>query len=344
MTTETVSIDILGLNEPASQPAPPAQPRDESGKFAPKDKPVAPDAPSAREVFDRLVPERLDRAAAPDEPAPSKDSTPSAADAEATPEDPKRTAAREKAAKALELDGWKPEDLKGLSDERLVALGKAAKERHSEVSRKLEAQALERKASATAEVEPERRPAEPIRQPALDFKALVKPIAESLAMDEPSTSALAETFNKAVQAAVTQAREEFAREQEIRSEVDVARKELGERFPKLADDDEFREIVADAEALAAGLKARGRANTLKDAFEQVCRLRYFGEAQASQPEPKDTSKSDALQRKRDAGQPVSTTRTQTPRALTKEQRDRRYFDAILDGEDPEAARRRIYSG
>lgn len=55
------------------------------------------------------------------------------------------------AHKALELDGFSKEDLAGLKPERILALGKAAKERQADVSRKLEEAAKAKTAQAPSQ-------------------------------------------------------------------------------------------------------------------------------------------------------------------------------------------------
>lgn len=338
--TETVQLDILGLNVQPEKP-PPKQERAPDGTFVkPAEKPKA---KSKREIFDELVPPSAD------EIAQAKATVETAAKAETpastpTPEGSKPSEARTAALKVLELDGWEASDLESLSDERATALAAKAKKRQVEISKKLEAKAKQEKREATGQEKPsERGPAEPTRQP-IDFNALVKPIAKSLALSDDEGDALASIFQKGredLEQEVRSLREELTglRASRLTEEIANVRKELSGRFPKLSEDDEFEAALEEANELAVGLRASGRGNSLRDVFEAVARIRYFDDAKPAEPQS-----SEDVRKKRDEGQPVNGSRTTQPRALTTEQKKRRYFDALQDGEDAEAARRRIYGG
>ena len=60
--------------------------------------------------------------------------------------DAQRPKGWDKAVKALKLDGWSDDDLSSLDPERVIAMGRKAKERHSEIGKKL--QSKDREVSA----------------------------------------------------------------------------------------------------------------------------------------------------------------------------------------------------
>lgn len=142
------------------------QPRD-AGKFASKAKPINVDikdmarealrrlsGETDREALDTVKPKVKDPKVDPD-PAPESDGTTEESD---PPEQSSLEATRERRAankhlsaaqQALELEGWTEEELANLPDNRILALGRRAKELQSEKGRELRGNAKSTKTAAT---------------------------------------------------------------------------------------------------------------------------------------------------------------------------------------------------
>lgn len=335
----TQTIDLTAMTQEAADAAP--APVREGGKFAvsPEDKALR----AKRAIFDQV----RNPGVAPKEAAPEGTKEPSAEKSAevSSPPKPKRSPALDSARKTLELDGWEEADFAALPEERALALAEKARARHAEIGTKLRAAKAASKSdgeATPAAKASEPRPAEPA-QP-IDLKARLKPVLDELAISDESGSALTAALSSLVDPLRSELEEAKGELQTIKMaklerEVGDARKELSERFPKLAEDSEFEDFLAEASALVPGLQASGRAKTVQELFESVARLRGYEEKK-----PVDTAKSDALSRKRDAGQPLTNSRASQPRALSTEQRKRQYFDALRKGEEPDAAQRRIFGG
>jgi hypothetical protein len=346
MTETALTLDtmIAATNEPAVAPKPapldslsePKAPRDPSGKFAKKE--------TEDDVLRRLMvkhgePAPEAAAAKPEEEHSEGKPAESTADPKA-----KGTPALNRARKALEYDGWEASDLDDLPEERLVALGEKASKRQADVANKLRAASAKAKQDGEAKAAGVTEPgsAEPAQPP--DLKATFKPFLDELALDEKASGAFVDALSKAIdplQSELRATREQLQAMQVERfsGEVQSARTELSERFPQLSDDGDFAEVLADAQALAAGLRERGLASTVAEAFERVARMR-FGET-----EPKSSpSKSPELDRKRDLGQPKSGTKQIQAKGLTPEQRERAAYEWLEKHPGDRAGAARITRG
>ena len=96
--------------------------------------------PAEREYFDKALPlQQTQENTAPVRAEDGKFAKKS--EQQGTPSDAPK--GYDKAVKALKLDGWTDDDIKALPPERLVALGKKAKDRHSEIGKKLQSRSAE---------------------------------------------------------------------------------------------------------------------------------------------------------------------------------------------------------
>jgi hypothetical protein len=188
-------------------------------------------------------PERKTPAAEP-KPEPKPDAPGAAAKPDAKTEQPKaqdapkvepagvETVARDKAVKALILDGYTDDDLAALKQERVIALGTASIARHAAVDQKLANAGRESKQqTATSNVE-ESAP----RQLPDDLQSVVKELSEEIG-SEKAGKALEKILLR------YEAREETRAMERVDQELRSARAALRESLPGLADEGTFEKVI-----------------------------------------------------------------------------------------------------
>lgn len=250
--------------------------------------------------------------------------------------------ALEKARTALELDGWEDEDFEGLTEERIVSLGKKASERQTRISKELEARAKQAK-SEPGEASEEEKPsarvanrAEPGSQE--DDLDSLKPFSE-LFGEEP-TSAIAKYVKSATEASRAKIAELEARlaamaDKEAHSVAEQARAKVSERFADLKDDDVWDEVIEDMELLAQAKP--GRFKSMESLMEAACRLRGFDEAKPSEKAEPKTKSPEVSKAK--ANGITSAKSIQVPaKALSLQEREDRALDELLKGRGLQAAK------
>jgi hypothetical protein len=247
--------------------------------------------------------------------------------------------ATEKARKALELDGWGDDDFEGISEERIVSLGKKAAERQARISQELEAKAKQAK-SKTGEAGEEEGSsarvanAEPDSQDD-DLISTLKPIKDLLG--EEAYSALAAALKK-VQASghekVTRIEQRLnsVAEREAMDAATQAREQVGKQYPDLQDDEVWDEIVEDMSQLA---QIPGRFKDMPSLIEAACRLRNLEPAKQASP---TKAKSPAIQAAKQNGVAQARSIQAPAKALSNEDREDLALKALFEGKGRNAAR------
>ena len=244
----------------------------------------------------------------------------------------------EKARKALELDGWDDGDFEGMSEERIVALGKKAADRQSKISKELEAKSKQRTSEDGEAGEEDEsaarvaRRAEPESQADDDLSEL-KPIEELFG--EETSTAIAKYVQKALgltkkQVEQMQKQMSAAGEERAEQEVDAARSQLKDKFPELADDEVYEEIVDEMTAL---VKIPGKYKTVSSLMEAACRLKGL-EASAG----KAAKSSSSVLNAKANGTVTTKSQNAQAKALSISDRDDLALDAIFKGKGRSAAR------
>lgn len=234
-------------------------------------------------------------------------------ESEETPvETTKDTAAYNKAVKVLEFDGYEKSDLDKLGEERVIALASKRSKVQSDVSAKLQRLAVFEKQPATNGKEPQAKVGEPAAQ-GLDFTEIVKPFADEYG--EEAGKALSTIAQKIVGAIEPRAQraEAVAEAFALRE----ARAELRERFPDLADESKYGEVLSEMRLqVKRGYDSMG---ALMQASARVLGLKEVNPDQAP-----DNSKA------RRNGKPMAQNQGQPNRMRSAE--DRRYAAFLaLDG-------------
>lgn len=310
-----------------ADPKPGGPSRGADGKFEAKKDTNPATPPSDDEILDKLM-GKTNPVAEPEKPQ----ETPEEPKGETPPEKPQVTApskrSLEKAAKALELDGWTEEDIDELPPEKLVRLGKQAGERQAKIAKELEARSQNGEAGRREQDGARAAKAEPGGQLSTDaLKSKLKPITDVLG--EEAGAALMELFNNqtgtyqqridALEARIGQLME--ARGEDVGRDT---RQQLSERFPELTDDETFDEIVDEMAQLGS---IKGRWKDMGQLMEAACRLKGLEEKRASTPKSPRVPGS-----KRDASLPTTPSKAPSnDKPLTHAEREDRALDAALSG-------------
>ena len=267
----------------------------------------------------------------------------------------------DKAVKALKLDGWDDDDLAVLSQERVIALGKKATERHSAFGKKLQ-EAANKKAEDLDEAEEEESEdetaeavekndddeepgsAEPSGQPrgkdgrfAIDYKSIAKPVSDAIGLGPEVEEALASALEAALaplqqklesydqyQAAIVEQRGE-----EIGQSI---REKLSDRFPGLQDEDKFERVVGRMGLLA---KADPNYQSMEQLMLDASKLELFDDIQEA------TSRKNT-QVKRAQGQITTTSRKTPTPAMSVDDKEDAVLDALMSGKGRDAARQAYF--
>lgn len=243
----------------------------------------------------------------------------------------------EKARKALELDGWDDGDFEGMSEERIVALGKKAADRQSKISKELEAKSKQRTSEDGEAGEEDEsaarvaRRAEPESQADDDLSEL-KPIEELFG--EETSTAIAKYVQKALgltkqQMQQVQQQLSAANEEKAERAVNEARSQLKDVYPELADEEVFDEVTEEMTNL---LKIPNKFKDMRGLMEAACRLHGL---EAKQPK---SSKSSATQQAKANGVPTGKTQVTPAKAMSLADRDDAALNAIFQGKGRNAAR------
>jgi hypothetical protein len=270
----------------------------------------------------------------------------------------------DKAAKALKLDGWDDEDLKSLSPERIIALGKKAQERHSAIGRKLQ-DAASKKAEEFDEVEDEDEDsesatagmvdegpedeepgsAEPSGQPrsangkfSIDYRSIAKPVSDAIGLGDEVEEALASALEKAL----APLREKVAEYETYQAQVieqrgeeigQAAREKLSDKFPGLQDEAKFEKVVSRMHQLA---KSSDQYKSMEELMLDAAKIELFDDNES-------TIKRTSVQSKRAQGQPTTVSRKMPSTGMTAEDKEDAVLDAIFSGKGRNEARS-IYFG
>lgn len=261
----------------------------------------------------------------------------------------------DKAIKALKLDGWTDDDVSSLSPERVIALGKKAKDRHSEIGKKLQSQSSqdaeepqdagddsvarssevpvnEDADDEPQETTPEPGSAEPTGQPEYNLKAIIKPVSDAIGLGDEVGDALAQ----ALEQALTPLQSELHSYRQAHMEMIAQRGvELGERarqtlqadFPGLKDEAKFEKVVTRMTELAKVKQYESMDLLMRDA----AKIELFDDIKTTH------SKNHASSRK-SMGQPVTQSRTAPAQSLSAQDREDLALDALLAGKGRDAAK------
>jgi hypothetical protein len=326
--------------------------------------------PAERDYFDKALPlEQTQENTAPVRAEDGKFAKKS--EQQGTPSDAPK--GYDKAVKALKLDGWTDDDIKALPPERLVALGKKAKERHSEIGKKLQSRSAESEPEVEEdeqeeeeddnsepemqspddeeddaqdqddkdddeEAEEELGSAEPTGQPLTreKLRSMVKPLSDAIGLGDEVGDELA----KVLEQAVAPLQNEISRYRQYQEQVIRERgEELGIKArEKLADQFPGLKDEEKFERVVmkmTDLAKSGRYDSMETLMFDAAKLELFDDA-------KNTATRSAISSKRSQGQPVTSTRSIPAKALGVEDREDKALDALLNGKGVDAAKRAYY--
>jgi len=327
----------------------------ESSGFSIKDEPQVVDESNIRPEEESFLDKNLPISGQEDQPS---------GDAEQQEERLALPKGYEKAAKALKLDGWDDEDLKSISPERVMALGKKAQERHSAIGRKLQDAASKKVEDLDEDDEEDREAkaagpgifdddgddeepgsAEPSGQPrsangkfTIDYKALAKPVSDAIGLGDEVEEALAKAF----ESALAPLREKVAEYESYQAQVieqrgeeigQAAREKLSDRFPGLQDEAKFDKVVSRMHQLA---KSGEQYKSMEELMLDAAKIELFDDNVAA-------NKRSVAQSKRAQGQPTTVSRKMPTPGMTTEDKEDAVLDAIFSGKGRNEARS-IYYG
>ena len=244
----------------------------------------------------------------------------------------------DKARKALELDGWDDGDFDGISEERIVALGKKAADRQAKISKELEAKSKQRTSEDGEAGEEDEsaarvaRRAEPESQADDDLSDL-KPIEELFG--EETSNAIAKYVQKALgltkqQMQQVQQQLSAANEEKAERAVSEARTKLTDKYPELQDEEVYDDVVEEMTAL---VKIPGKYKDMNALMEAACRLKGL-EAKTG----KAAKTSPAVQAAKANGTPVVKSQVTQPKSMSLSDREDLALDAIFKGKGRLGAR------
>lgn len=267
---------------------------------------------------------------APDDAAPvkvtatEKENKPETQDASKDEAAAKETAAnpaRDKAVKALKLDGFTDSQIAKFDEAELIAAGQRATARHSEFE-KLRAQAREPKRLTASETVKETAAKAPELDP--ESQALVKGLEEEIG---------SEKAGKALERLqlMTKQRIEQLEAAMLEKELQSVRAELRERLPGLAEEDVWSQTLDEVEDLYHTRRWAGKplAEVMQAAYRNV----------VPDPTPAEVE-SDRLQRNGTSAAPAAAPKARTsseidPRKLTQEQKIDWIYRQLDSGVEPE---------
>lgn len=259
----------------------------------------------------------------------------------------------ESALQALRLAGFATEDLEGMSDERVLALGaKQAKVQRDqqEYVRKLTADLKAAQESATKSQVDSTESAELAEETTAQLKALMKPLAEDLGWEDSHADALTKLVSKVTQDATkpllaklaeADAKLERANTAAHQALFDNARRQLGERIPRLRDDSVFKSKVEPklAQLIAVAQNDPASYSSIEDILLDAARLaglRIYKNKEDAESHAKEVSKAKAN------GHPVTApSRKVDPASMTDDERQTAHLHFLMDGGSKEEARRRF---
>lgn len=306
---ESAPLDQIILEGTDATPPPKEEPkvdraRDERGRFS--------SAADDEKALDRIFKEKLGR----EKPVEVKP----AAEQEKPAKAPVANLDKVKAMKALELDGFTEEDLDGMSDERILALGQKAQKRQADIGKKLSERPKTEAPVTDGEVAPK---ADTKVSAQATYKELSKSVGELLGDDvgealsgvlEKALSPMVERLNRAE--GLLQQRLEA----EMETQVASLRTKLAADFPPLKDDAAMKRVVERMGELADPAKY----SDLESVMRAACKLELFDDVvKAAKSTPRnDTS--------RNNGQPTSATRNAKPKAaMTRHEAEDSALDEIF---------------
>ena len=279
----------------------------------------------------------------------------------------------DKAVKALKLDGWTDEDVSALDSERVIALGKKAKERHSEIGKKLQSRSAEPESDEESEEgsdeesddsespslnrvqsedgaddqedqgddeaeEEELGSAEPTSQPFTreKLRSMVSPLSDAIGLGDEVGDELA----KVLEQAVAPLQGELLRYRQYHEQIIRERgEELGAKArEKLADQFPGLKDEEKFERVVQKMGTLAKANnydSMESLMFDAAKLELFDEA-------KDNASKTAISSKRSLGQPVTSNRSMPNKAMSVEDREDKALDALLQGKGRDAAKRAYY--
>jgi hypothetical protein len=283
----------------------------------------------------------------------------------------------DKAVKALKLDGWTDDDIKGLSPERLVALGKKAKERHSEIGKKLQSRASEPEEDDESEDEGDGEESDDSEPASKESDKEDEPEADE-SEDKATDDEDSDSEDEEEQGSAEPARQPLTKER-IRSLVKPLSDaiglgdEVGDELAKVLEQAitplqnevaQYRQyheqIIAqrgEELGMAAREKLAGQFPGLKDeekfnrVVEKMSDLAKVGQYESMEAlmldaaklelfdDAKDNATRSALSSKRSQGQPVTSTRSIPAKAMNIEDREDKALEALMSGKGVEAAKR-----
>lgn len=286
----------------------------------------------------------------------------------------------DKAVKALKLDGWTDDDIKALPAERLVALGKKAKERHSEIGKKLQSRASEPEESEEAESEGEEEEGDDLESSRKETEEAEETESDS-SEDKATEDEDEESEEEEEQGSAEPARQPLSKDR-IRSLVKPLSDaiglgdEVGDELAKVLEQAivplqqevaQYRQYheqmimqrgeelgMAAREKLAGqfpGLKDEEKFNRVVAKMDQLARSGKYDSMETLMldaaklelfEDAKDNATRSALSSKRSQGQPVTSARSMPTKALGVEDREDKALDALLNGKGVDAARRAYY--
>lgn len=236
----------------------------------------------------------------------------------------------ETALRALRRDGIPKSALEKLEPTEVISWGAQRAKNHADIDQAYaDLKSLKAKASEPAKTE-----TKPTQSPvAVDLKALVKPVAEKLGLDEADAPAL-EAFAKTLLDAASQENASVRQTNErlqaglVEITVDRAREKLSGRFPGLQDDAKFETVVQKALTIDPSLSIHER---IADAAAIV----FFDEIKQASSAATRKSVEQKL-----SGQPSTTSRPTPPKALSSSEQDDWFLNKIENERVPwkEAAR------
>ena len=286
----------------------------------------------------------------------------------------------DKAVKALKLDGWTDDDIKALPAERLVALGKKSKERHSEIGKKLQSRASEPEESDESEEEEkeeESDDSEPARAEADEEEGGGEDESEDKATEDDEDDSEEEEQGSAEPARQPLSKERIRAMVKPLSDAIGLGDEVGDELAKVLEQAiaplqnevaQYRQYheqvimqrgeelgMAAREKLAGqfpGLKDEEKFNRVVAKMDQLARSGKYDSMETLMldaaklelfDDAKDNATRSALSSKRSQGQPVTSARSMPTKALAAEDREDKALDALLNGKGVDAARR-AYNG
>lgn len=288
----------------------------------------------------------------------------------------------DKAVKALKLDGWTDDDIKALPPERLVALGKKAKDRHSEIGKKLQSRASEPEQESEDPEEKDGEEESDDSETRADDSEDEDETEADDSEDKATEDEDEESDDEEEQGSAEPARQPLSKDR-IRSLVKPLSDaiglgdEVGDELAKVLEQAivplqkevaQYRQYheqmimqrgeelgMAAREKLAGqfpGLKDEGKFEQVVRKMDQLARTGKYDSMEALMfdaaklelfDDAKDNATRSALSSKRSQGQPVTSTRSIPTKALGVEDREDKALDALLNGKGVDAARR-AYNG